>query len=88
VNFLDIQGILETIPDIYDLTPESVRGLRDHMVLALRVGLEAAARDRQNPEPEDDENLKADAVVAMFKRAGDMCPGFNKDMVSSYIRSP
>jgi len=28
------------------------------------------------------------SILAMFKRAGDMCPGFNKDMVSSYIRSP
>ncbi|KAK0640944.1 hypothetical protein B0T16DRAFT_204744 [Cercophora newfieldiana] len=75
--------LLDSIPDVYDLTPESVRRLRDKAVMAARLA----------PEGELDHALgnptlrkkTARATADMFRAVGERNPEFLKDLVASYI---
>ena len=88
-----IKDILDSIPDVYQLTPSSVRTLRDKAVLALRLQLERGKRPRQpsagNAAPSGNEMGGAgEAFMEAYSELATESPEFLKDLLSSYIRNP
>ena len=88
-----IEELLDSIPDIYQLTPASVRGLRDKAVVAFRLFLMQTGPPRQpgclsGPKPSGDEGEAAvDTLMAAYDIEAES-PEFAKDLLRSYIRSP
>lgn len=88
-----IEDILESIPDVYQLTPSSVRLLRSVAVLALRLQLERSKRSRQptsgDPAPSGSETRgAAKTFMAAYNELATESPEFLKDLLYSYIRNP
>ncbi|KAL8347969.1 hypothetical protein RB598_001345 [Gaeumannomyces tritici] len=89
----NIQDLFDSIPDVYQLTPYSVRALRDKAVLALRVKLGQAIRLRQftvaSPSTSgDNSGGAADSLMEVYDEVATETPEFLKDLLSSYIRAP
>jgi len=82
----NIHDLLDSISDIYQLTPCSVRALRDMAVVALRVELGRATRLRQSSG--DHSAGAADSLMAVYDEIATETPEFLKDLLSSYIRAP
>ncbi|KAK4134630.1 hypothetical protein BT67DRAFT_379345, partial [Trichocladium antarcticum] len=90
----NIGDLLDSISDVYRLTPPSVRTLRDKVIVAFRVQLGWTRRLRQTSffpdlEPSADESGGAtDTLMAAYDEVATESPEFLKDLLSSYIRSP
>ncbi|KAK4033062.1 hypothetical protein C8A01DRAFT_50278 [Parachaetomium inaequale] len=87
------KDLLDSISDVYQLTPPSVRALRDRAVVALRVQLEQKRRLRQpafaDPKPSGDKSGgPTDTLMAAYDEVATESPKFLKDLLNSYIRSP
>lgn len=88
-----IQELLDSIPDIYQLTPSSVRLLRDKVVVTLRAELGRATRRQQvsvsnHTEAGDQSGGGVDTLMAVYDKIAAESPEFLKDLLSSYIRMP
>lgn len=88
-----IQDLFDSIPDVYKLTPDSVRALRDKAVLALRAKLWQAMRPRQftvagSSTSGDGDGGAADSLMAVYDEVATETPEFLKDLLGSYIRAP
>ncbi|KAL8402626.1 hypothetical protein RB596_009117 [Gaeumannomyces avenae] len=89
----NIQDLFGSIPDVYQLTPCSVRALRDKAVVALRVGLGRENRLRQSTVASpttsgDNTGGVADSLMAVYDEVATETPEFLKDLISSCIRIP
>jgi hypothetical protein len=90
----NIKDLLDSSSDVYQLTPPSVRALRDKAIMGLRVQLGRTRRLRQpaffaDPEPSGDEGGgAADTLMAAYDEVATVLPELLKDLLSSYIRSP
>ncbi|RYP85012.1 hypothetical protein DL769_001055 [Monosporascus sp. CRB-8-3] len=89
----NIQELLDSIPDIYELTPCSVRALRDKAVMALRMELARTTRLRQSAFANfgasgDQSGGAADSLIAAYDEVATESPKFLKDLLTSYIRTP
>jgi hypothetical protein len=89
-----IEDLLDSISDVYQLTPPSVRALRDKAVVALRLHLERTRRLHQpaffaDPDSFADESGGGtDTLMGAFDDIATGFPEFLKDLLSSYICSP
>ncbi|KAL8364645.1 hypothetical protein RB595_003769 [Gaeumannomyces hyphopodioides] len=89
----NIQDLLDSIPDVYQLTPCSVRALRNKAVTALRVELGRTKRLRQYTAADpttsgDNSGGGVDSFMAAYDEVATETPEFLKDLLSSYIRTP
>lgn len=90
----NIEDLLDSVSDVYRLTPTSVRTLRDKAIVAVRVQLGRTRRLRQpnffaDPEPSRDESGGAtDTLMAAWDEIATEFPEFLKDLLGSYIRTP
>ncbi|EJT76900.1 hypothetical protein GGTG_06814 [Gaeumannomyces tritici R3-111a-1] len=89
----NLQDLLDSIPDVCQLTPCSVRALRDKAVVALRVELGQATRLHQFTVASptafgDNTGGAADSLMAVYDEVATETPEFLKDLLSSYIRIP
>ncbi|KAK4148497.1 hypothetical protein C8A00DRAFT_47652 [Chaetomidium leptoderma] len=88
------EELLNSISDVYQLTPASVRALRDKAVVAFRVQLGRTRWFHQpsffaDPEPSAKESGGAiDTLRAAYDEVATESPEFLKDLLSSYIRNP
>ncbi|GAB1320967.1 BTB domain-containing protein [Madurella fahalii] len=83
-----IQDILDSIPDVYQLTPSSVRALRDRAVVALRAELGKPTRLRFERSGDQGDKTTADTLLEAYDEIAAESPEFLKDLLSSYIRAP
>ncbi|EHA58498.1 hypothetical protein MGG_16547 [Pyricularia oryzae 70-15] len=83
-----IQDVLDSIPDIYGLTPDSVRTLREIAVMAVRIklGHQSAAACARSSEGRSE--AAAYSVMALLDTGATGTLEFMKDLLSSYIRAP
>lgn len=89
------QDLLDSIPDVYQLTPSSVRALRDKAIIAFRAELERAPRsgdwpfETSSPDQSGQHSKgAADALIAAYDEVAAETPEFLKDLLNSYIRAP
>lgn len=89
----NIQDLLDSIPDVYQLTPCTVRALRDKVIVGLHVELGRTTRLHQfagaNPAASGDQSGgAADSLMAVYDELATESPEVLKDLLSSYIRTP
>jgi len=70
----DTAAFLRSLPDVYTMTPESARGLRDKAVWFARERLAAA---HCSPE-----------ITSVFEKVADDVPEFTKDLLTSFLQQP
>jgi hypothetical protein len=66
--------LLESVPDVYALTPPSVKILRNKVTLCARINLKTSLRDQ--------------SVREVYERIATEHPDFVKDVLDLYIRAP
>ncbi|KAK0617143.1 hypothetical protein B0T14DRAFT_568678 [Immersiella caudata] len=71
-----LDAVLQTIPDIYELIPTSVRELRDTAAWGARTL--ARARD----------GVEAENMATMIREVGKSHPDFLSDVLASFIYKP
>ncbi|KAL2149708.1 hypothetical protein VTH82DRAFT_8360 [Thermothelomyces myriococcoides] len=85
----NFQHLLDSIPDVYQLTPSSVRALRDKVIVALRAWLGRTRRPSWYGEPSEGETPgAADALMAAYDDIAAEYPEFLKDLFNSFVRGP
>jgi len=74
------QYLLDSIPDVYDLTPSSVRALRGKAVIAVRTAI-------TKPTRFFGDEAAADIILNNYDDIIAETPEFLKDLLSSYIHT-
>ena len=84
-----MQDLLGSIPDVYQLTPSSVRPLRDRAVMAVRTGVRKPTRSLyETLRDHSGDEATANTVLKNYDVMAVESPEFLKDLLSSYIRNP
>lgn len=84
-----IEDMLQSIPDIYDLTPISARSLRDKAVIAVRTKLRGLPRYHNGVYTVSaTKKVAADILIAKYDDIVAETPEFLKDLLSLYIHTP
>ncbi len=87
-----IDDLLNSIPDVYELTPPSVRALRDQVILAVRTRLLSGTRPpsgfMNGPSGSEAPAGAADTLMVAYDELATSSPDFLRDLLDSFIRSP
>ena len=73
-NSWDPAEFLQSVPDVYEMTPTSIRLLRDEVAKCARVKLEKA--------------LKSADMEPIYEDVVENVPGFTRDVLRLHIRAP
>ena len=84
-----MQDVLDSIPDVYQLTPSTVRALRDRAIIAVRTGVRKPTQRLFETSGDQSRNeVAADTLLGNWDGIVAESPDFLKDLLSSYLRTP